>query len=888
MPRVGDAKHAAGIESEVNRMQVSDSPSLATVSEAIGGTSTPCEEESIRVPGAMQQHGFALVTDAEMSEIRMASENAERFLRLPLRLILGSRLDTILERELLSGIELLRLRARHEQEGMNTFLGSFRVAGQYFSVVSHRVGTRRVLEFELQDRLVGPEMMNSIITNLVGKLSRLRSAAELCDALTQEVAELTEFDRVLLYRFDDEGHGTVLSEVNHGQLPSFLGLRFPASDIPRQARELYLLNTTRVIPDSDYQPSPLQGVPGEDVVGLDLSLSLLRSVSPVHLQYMRNMGTGASMSVSLVTEGRLWGLISAHNAKPKLVPYLVRSACDMLSKVAGTQLASFETASRLTQTVRFHTVQRNLMTGMAAEPDYLEGLTRLLPDLLDVTNAAGVALAVDGQVTGHGELPDEGSIRRLVGWLEVQRQMEVWSSSHLVSDLPWTEAIRETASGLLAIRISSVQCRFVLWFRPEMVKLVRWAGEPVKIMEANHTLSPRNSFAEWRELVRGCSTPWSAVELESARDFRAALTTVGLRRAEEAIELGEARFQQLTQALPVRVFTADDEGRLTYTNERWHATGMGGTGRWYDDPLLRTEDTATCAHLWAEAVRENRTFEAEVRLTSTDSAGGRGPERWNFVRGVPFRRAGAARAGWIGCFIDMTESKERETVLRMNEKLALTGRMTSVIAHEINNPLEAITNLMYLLRSEINTSGPATGYIGMVESELERISGITKQTLRWNRESSDAREEFRAGEMVDDVLRLFAGKIRNRQITVRVEGGRDVRIFGILGQLRQVLANLLSNAVDAAPVGGRVTVRLLGGGAGEDVGFAVQDNGKGIPEEVQSRLFEPFYSTKGDLGNGLGLYISREIMERHAGHVGVENSSPEGTTMKMTLPARSA
>ena len=874
-----------GIVGGVSAFQALSGPASGTVSDEIVASEIRCEDEAIRVPGAVQQHGFLLLTDPELNTVLVASETAERYLQLPLRLILGSKLDAILEREVLSSLQLLRLTPEAERGGVSTFLGSFRVSGQFFSVVSHCSGSNRILEFEVQDRLVGSEMMNGVITNFVGKLSRLRTQAELCEALTQQVADLTGFDRVLLYTFDQEEHGTVLSEVNNGRLPSYTGLRFPASDIPKQARDLYVLNTIRIIPDAQYTPSPLHGLPGENAEGLDLSLSLLRSVSPVHLQYMRNMGTQASMSVSLVTEGRLWGLISAHNAEARLVPYLVRSACDMLSKVGGTQLASFDTAARLKQTVQFHAVQRNVMAELAAAPNYLDGLAHVLPHLLDVTASAGVGLVIDGTAVLHGETPSEAHVLRLAEWLDAQPEMDLWSTSHLATELPWAAEISTSASGMLAIRVSSVQRRYILWFRPEVVKTVRWAGQPEKIVESNHALSPRNSFEEWKEIVRGRSTSWGAVEVDSARDFRGAVTTIGLRRAEEAIELGEARFQQLTQALPVRVFTADDAGRLTYTNERWQATGMAQAGRWFDQALLPPDDAALSANLWAQAVAENKPFEAELRIRTQEPGGTQGPERWNFVRAVPFHRAGAERAGWIGCVIDLTESKEREMALRMNEKLALTGRMTSVIAHEINNPLEAITNLMYLLRAEIDTTGPATSYIGMVESELERISGITKQTLRWNRESSDARERFAAALMVDDVLRLFAGKIRNRQITVRVEGDRQAEMHGVLGQLRQVLANLVSNAIDAVPLGGHVTVRILGGdGEAEDVGFAVQDTGAGIPEDVQKRLFEPFYSTKGDLGNGLGLYISREIVERHGGTIDIEASSTGGTTMRVLVP----
>ena len=174
----------------------------------------------------------------------------------------------------------------------------------------------------------------------------------------------------------------------------------------------------------------------------------------------------------------------------------------------------------------------------------------------------------------------------------------------------------------------------------------------------------------------------------------------------------------------------------------------------------------------------------------------------------------------------------------------------------------------------------------MAESELERISGITKQTLRWNRETSEVSERFLAGSMVDDVVRLFAGKVRNRQITLRLSGERETQIHGVLGQIRQVLANLVSNAIDAAPVGGHVTIAILNDGA--HVGFAVSDDGIGIDDALQQRLFEPFYSTKGDLGNGLGLYISREIVERHGGAIIVESRPGQGATMRVTLPATPA
>ena len=836
-----------------------------------------CASEPIRIPGAVQRHGFLLCLDEMDEHVSMASENAEEFLATPLKLILGAPVGLLFERELTASIH--QQSCSSDPEGMVSYLGAFRIRDDLFSVVTHCVEGKRILEFERQDRLVGSEMMNSVMTNFVATLSKLETEAELCDAITKQVAALTGFDRVMLYSFDDEGNGTVLSEANSGLLPSYLDLRFPASDIPQQARELYVLNTVRIIPNVNYVPSPVRSLVAGAPHILDLSLSVLRSVSPVHLEYMRNMGTMSSMSISILSEGRLWGLISGHHAEPRMVPFLVRSACDMLSKLVGTQLTTFRTAGRLETLKTFHAVQRELLTHIAAQFDYIAGIASEMELVRQVTGAEGAALWVDGDCKGAGATPDTETIARIVAWLDDQPELELYSTRHLSDVLPWAGEIADVAAGMLAIRISNVRQRYVLWFRPEVVRTVQWAGEPVKPSGPDHRLHPRKSFDIWRETFRGHAKPWTSTEIESAREFRSAINTVSLRRAEEEAELSNARFEQLTHALPEKIFTADDTGNILYVNDRWREAGLSEGGCWYSEGRLAPEDEERIAGVWTRHVESGELFEEEVRLlTGADHV-----PRWNLVRAVPFMRRGAARAGWVGSMIDLTERRERETALRMTEKLALTGRMTSVIAHEINNPLESITNLLYLVRHDLPEGSDALGYIGQAESELERISGITKQTLRWSRENSGGAESFTAGPLFADVLRLFHGKIRNRHVTAVVRGGEDVAIQGIHGQIRQVIANLVSNAVDAARVGGKVWMdaRYL---TDTIVELRVGDDGIGMAPETVRQLFQPFFSTKGDLGNGLGLYISHEIVERHGGELQVDTDLGAGTVMHVLLP----
>ena len=882
---------------KMNTFSPSDSPLLniqqvhdgeyhaAGVSAATGDglvTTLNCEDEPIRIPGSIQRHGFMLLLDKQEEHVIGASENAEEFLALPLKLILGASVDTILAREVLAA---LRAGIRSNEAGSQlTFLGSFKMRDELHSVVTHLVGDLRVLEFERLEHLVSPELMNSVITNFVATLSKLNGETELLQAIARQVRDLTGFDRVLLYRFDQAGHGTVLTEENNGTLPSYLDLRFPASDIPQQARELYVLNTVRIIPDATYVPSPLRASAQKTVEGLDLSMSLLRSVSPIHLQYMRNMGTLSSMSISIVCDGKLWGLISGHHAMPHSVPYLVRSACDLLTRIVSSQLMAFRTASKLEKMMHFHGVHRMMLTHMAAENDYVAAIASQMSYLAQVTDGEGAALVIDGHCEMHGQTPGEHAIHRLAAWMDAQPDLMLFESRHLKREIDWADEISDVASGLLAIRISDVRQSYLMWFRPEVVRTVNWAGEPPTLSDGQSntdrekSLHPRESFRIWKEMVRGRSAPWTEMEIESAREFRNALVTIGLKRAEEAVELSEARFRQLTHALPSPVWTSDDDGQLTYVNQKWRDQQLGERGRWYEQVGLSPEEEARCDELWKTAVATGATFEAELRFHTGSEA----VERWNLVRSIPFLKADGTRAGWVGACTDLTDRRDREAARRMAEKLALTGRMTSVIAHEINNPLEAITNVLYLMGQEVKGNASALNYIEMAQYEIERISGITKQTLRWSKDSTQHAEFATAGELFDDVVRLFAAKIRNRQITVTIVGGESLRFHGVIGQIRQVMANLVSNALDAVSVGGRVWLEATANNG--ELEILVRDEGEGMDEKTQRQLFRPFFSTKGDLGNGLGLYISNEIVERHGGRLAVESTLGVGTTMRIRLP----
>ncbi len=501
------------------------------------GDVTTCEREPIHLSGAIQPHGALLELDGELRVVR-ASADAQGWLGLTVDPLKGCTLQEVLP----SGwSELLGLIQAWLDGGERILLSAGPAAdGRRATALAQRTrGGGVLLEFEagnLDFHAAG--RLQARVQADLEQLGRADEVTALSALVAAQVRQLTGFNRVMIYRFTEAWDGTVIAQDGDGMLPNYLGLRFPASDIPVQARELYRLNRVRIIPDADYTPVTVVDVDRCRTQPLDLSASVLRSVSPVHLEYMRNMGTLASMSVSILVEGRLWGLVSCHHATPRLVALQVRNACDFLAQVMALQISALERTSRAARQVELAEVQGELIARMARERRFADGLARRPSAWLALAGATGAAAVVDGDVTTAGLTPDRPQILALVDWLNRNEQAEVYSTSALSERFPAAKAYVELASGLLAIRTSQLHPSYVLWFRPEVVQEVTWGGDPNKAVEAaTGRLHPRKSFEQWKEKVCGRAEAWEPAVAETARSFRNAILNVVLRQAEERAEL---------------------------------------------------------------------------------------------------------------------------------------------------------------------------------------------------------------------------------------------------------------------------------------------------------------------------------------------------------------
>jgi light-regulated signal transduction histidine kinase (bacteriophytochrome) len=404
---------------------------------------------------------------------------------------------------------------------------------------AHRHDGALIAEFEpLQQDELSAAGFYSLVRTFIGQLQGAATVDALCQLAVREIKKISGFGRVKAYRFDAQGNGTVIAEVADEGYDRYLGLCFTAADLPRQARELYCASRIRLIADAGYQPArvvpdldPHRGKP------LDMRFAALRSVSPVHLQYMLNMGTRASMSVSIVVGGRLWGLVSCHHHEPRRLGYQARHACEMLGRVLSLQIETREAHAETDRLVKLrkHIVQ--LLAAMTELDNLSDGILALPDTFLGFARADGAAVVVADRCQLLGDTPPEPLVRTLVHWLGQQRQRDLFSSDNVGRDIAELPELAGHVAGLMALGISEIHPHYLVWFRAERVRTVTWAGRPEKRVDVRGRLHPRHSFQAWQETVRGHALAWDRVEIESARELRNAVLGIVLRNAEELAEL---------------------------------------------------------------------------------------------------------------------------------------------------------------------------------------------------------------------------------------------------------------------------------------------------------------------------------------------------------------
>jgi len=866
-----------------------------------------CAQELIHLPGAIQPQGALLACEQRSLTVLSVSANAQDFFgRTPaqVRQPLGSLLDphsvasirgaleAAFVRPYMPSLVALRLHDGRELQGNVHAHGG---------VVYVEVGPTA------QDHV---QAMYTVLQNTYPVLGSMTEADSLESMLTlaaSYVKRVTGLDRVMVYRFDEHWHGEVIEEqCTRADVPLYFGLRFPASDIPSQARALYRTGLIRYIADVSYTAVPL--VPLLNPRGqlpFDLSYCTFRSVSPVHLQYLKNMGVSSTLVVSIVVDGELWGLISCHHYAPTALSLVQRQICGMVALVAGAMVKSLQDKQQSQQRVRRAALQLAIMQAFGVAGRSVQAaLKSAAVSLTKLMDATGGALWLNDEVMPFGHTPHPEVLATLIKQARAALASvpeRPWHCTHLGQPGAGTPVL----GGGLAIALDPQASKGLIWLRPELRQLVLWGGNPDEPAtqtdngDGSTTISPRQSFESWKQTVQGQCAAWTAADLEAAASLRPLELVLDTHQAVEMLHASEEKFRGLAGLSSDAYWETDAQHRFTqFETGRLGAMGLhlaplGG-------PLAASflPDASDGEPLPVLMAHHRVIRELDCHAALPD--GRRLPLTLN---AEPIYSPTGAFFGYRGTLSDASVRRaadavrvERDAAVRANVAKSI---FVSHMSHELRTPLTAVLGYGQLLdtsekrpldieqRAWVKDLLKAGNHMLQMVEDLLDLSLVEAGQLKLRQESVDFKS------LVADVIRMLDATVTARalQVTVDVDNALVERpLLADAKRLRQVMLNLISNAVKYNVEGGSITVtaRNLDAAKG-GLHVEVADTGVGISQVDLRHLFEPFNRFGHDrgvfAGTGIGLVISRRLVQAMGGQLTATSTPLVGTTFSFSMPA---
>lgn len=744
-----------------------------------------CDTEPIHLIAGIQPHGALIAVDPDTLEIRFASANCQEWLGTDAELLLGKHLHKILSQKDVSDL-LSRDLTPLEPELMKPVQMAISANGhpRRLECLPHQNNGLVILEF-LKTEAEPTEVWNEdeLRQRIISRLVKPDTLGELAQVSADIVQMVTGFDRTMIYRFAADKHGEVIAESTN-RADSFLGLHYPASDIPDPARRHFVLNVVRVISDIRATPVPIltpngQGAGPDAPEPLDLTYSKLRAVAPVHVEYLSNMGVGASMSISLITNDELWGLIACHHYSPRELPSSRIRFAELLGGTISALLQGVENRAQLRRSIRAERIAFDMEKQGRAGSRLVEVVADWKDTLLDLMGANGIILCQGGELTEYGAVPSEKLDFKP---MRAALSEGIAVSDHLSSIMEMSDAQWRAAAGAAYCELSDDGEDYLLLVREHFEHSIRWAGKPEKIerREEDGTvrLSPRGSFALWREERVGRSKPFDKTDFEALRIVRRALFALNSLERERA------------------------------------------------------------------AVRAQREAEAE-------------------------------------------EDRLRLALLEAARRTSM-GELASALAHELNQPLAAVTNYINACRQELRNSG-TTLPPGFEDLLLDAVTEATRAAELVRR----LRNFIAEGELSPEPMDLAAAIRQGVDLAMLASGSShpqldldlDPAIPWLIGdpiQIGQVIMNLSTNAIAAMRSMNERVLTIRTKRTDEHVRVDVCDTGPGVDPDIRDMLFEPFHSSTTS-GMGIGLSLCRSVIEAHGGRIWLEQAGP-GTQIAFTLP----
>lgn len=479
---------------------------------------TNCEQEPIHIPGSIQPHGFLIGLKEDTFTIDFCSANCEEYIGIPYKELLDKKFEDFFGTDSLNSLKDYI----SKDQMLSSTLHRLTIEDKTFQCTVHKSGSIYIIEAEpvnTQDRNIS-EVYDQTSQFLL-YMHDTHTLKELCQLVANGTREITGYDRVMIYRFDKDYNGEVFAESVRDDLEPFLGLHYPHTDIPPQARELYMKNLLRLIADINYTPVPIYTIDDTRDKNLDLSLSILRSTSPIHVQYLHNMGVGATLTISLIYKKKLWGLIACHHYSPKNLTPEIRLAAQLQGHFITSQIDLRQSNEEYEVSRKTNEELKKINTFSLTGKDEGKFNDLVKKDgILQLCNAAGVAIVFNGGIYKNGITPTDDEIQDMANWLATYTNNGSFYTDKLVDYLPNKLDMCGQTSGLIYHSLDMDSNNCILWFRPETKTEVNWAGDPNKaIVKDKNGLSPRNSFKLWKETVSCTSKPWLQPEIVTAATY---------------------------------------------------------------------------------------------------------------------------------------------------------------------------------------------------------------------------------------------------------------------------------------------------------------------------------------------------------------------------------
>ena len=581
-----------------------------------------CDIEPIHIPGQIQTHGFLIVVDDQLI-IRFFSNNVCEFLPEASSNLLGTSLKSF---ELFFKnahqfdfiTQLINLgKANKSFDQTNPF--QITIEEAQFHLVISTAANYFLLEFEPAISTGNDIDIQRMIGHTLTQMLADKRLNHLLNNTAKQVKNIIHYDRIMVYRFGEHGHGEVVAESKNDELESWLGLHYPASDIPKQARELYKLNLTRLIADVNVTPSKILTA-ADNNQSLDLTNAQLRAVSPMHIVYLKNMGVASSFSISIMYKNELWGLIACHNYSPKFIDYKSRESSKLLGQILSSALEFRQAEENQLVHQHFKNNFDHLSKSLQKSISIENALTSETITMLDVVNASGAILVFEKSIVKMGVTPDNEQVTDLLYWIKNNITVSLYHTTNLSEVYPGANIYRDIASGMMIFVLSKELEEYAIWFKPEIIKTITWAGNPEKRLETNKDgsvhLSPRNSFEAWTQNVSGNSNKWSAEEITSVLRLKEEIT-YAINQKASAIRVLNERLRLAYEELDTFSFTISHDLKNPITAIKGYLQILSmydNVGKDQSDILLRiTERTNKMNYMIDEILDYSRIGRSEIK-----------------------------------------------------------------------------------------------------------------------------------------------------------------------------------------------------------------------------------------------------------------------------------